>query len=215
MVIFTPDQLALLQASLSPPMPALTPSPQMTSSSSVAAAAAAAPSAAAASGPQGSPARTAVPLAAVGAGYGAVALGVALAALVSPAQVRQASLLSSPVLALALGLHVLAVPAAPLAQALGLLCALTHPLACHMPHPWGLWGSALCLSLFLSAAPPQGRLRCTALSGAIGVLLAGGLLGAGGPPRAAWGIVLVSLSLQAAASLARLSRCTLRCLVLD
>ena len=183
-------------------MPALNPSPQMTQPAAPAPAAPA-------------PGRVTVPLTAVAAGYGSVAVGAALASLAAPGQVHDAALLASPVLALTLGLHVLAVPAAPLAQGLGLFCAVAHPWACYAPQPWGLWASALCLSAFLPATLPHGPARWGVLAGALGVLLAGALLCTGGPPRAAWGIALVSLALQAAASLVRLSRCSLRCSVLE
>jgi hypothetical protein len=202
MVIFTPDQLSLLQTALSPPMPALHPSPQM----GAPAAFAPAPSA---------PARGSVPLAAVGAGYGLAAAGVAAAGLAAPGRHLDAALLASPALALALGLHALASPAAPLARPLGLLCALGTPWACYAPQPWGLWAAALGLSAFFPATLPPGAARWTVLGGLLAVLLAGGLLGAGGPPRAAWGISLASLALQASACLLRLSRCALRVSVLE
>jgi hypothetical protein len=197
MVMFTPDQLAMLHSALSPPMPALHPSPQM------------GPPAPCAPAPAAPP-RGPVPLAALGAFYGLAAAGVAAAGLAAPGRHLDAVLLASPALALALGLHALATPSAPLAAPLGLLCALGTPWACYAPQPWGLWAAALGLAAFFPATLPPGPGRWCALGGIPGVLLAGVLLAAGGPPRAAWGTALASLALQAAASLLRLSRCALR-----
>lgn len=205
MVFFTPDQLALLQAALTPPMPALSPPPQMASSMGPALPADPAP-----------PQRTAVPLALVGAGYALVALLGGAASLAAPRAFREPALASLlPLLALSLGLHALALPGLPHAQGLALLCAAGAPLACFAPQPWGVWAGAAALSAFFALALPRGAGRLGALGGLMGVLLGGALLGAGAPPRAGLGVALVSLALQGAGSLHRLARCTLRCSVLE
>jgi hypothetical protein len=158
--MFTPDQLAMLHTALSPPMPALHTSPQM------------GPPAPCAPAPAAPP-RGPVPLAAVGVGYGLAAAGVAAAGLAAPGRHLDAVLLASPALALALGLHALATPSAPLAAPLGLLCALGTPWACYAPQPWGLWAAALGLAAFFPATLPPGPGRWCALGGILGVLLAG------------------------------------------
>ena len=205
MVVFTPDQLALLQAALTPPMPPLSPPPQMASGPAPAAA-----------GPQPPGQRASVPLALVGVGYALVALLGAGVSLAAPRALRDSALAGlAPLLALALGLHALALPGLPLAQCFALLCAAGAPLACFAPQPWGVYAGALALSAFFPLALPRGPARWGVLAGARGVLLGGALLGAGLPPRAGLGVALASLALQCAGALHRLGRCTLRLTVLE
>jgi hypothetical protein len=203
MVIFTPDQLALLQAALMPPMPPLVPSPQM------------AGTAAPPPPPPPAPNRTSVPLAAVSAMYLLLPLALAIASFAAPPLLRDTALALAPALALTLCLHALALPANPLAQWLGLLCAVGAPCACFAPQPWGPWAWALCLSAFFPYTLPRGPWRSAVLAGLLGVLLSGGLLLAGMPSRAAFGVGVASLTFQATGSMHRLARSSLRCSILE
>jgi hypothetical protein len=198
MVVFSTEQLALLQAALSPPMPQLVAPPQLAPPGP----------------PPAAPARRAVPLTLVLAGYGVVLAALSLTAAAAPRLLPDAGLLASPALAGALQLHALAL-AAPPAQALAAAAALGAPWAFRAAAPAGMWAAAAAVSAFLALAAPPGLPRFAASLGAGGVLLAGGLLAAAGPIPPVVGLCLACLALQVAASGGRLWRGALRLAVAD
>jgi len=214
MIKFSSEQLLVLQSALAPPLPPLAPPPGMGRPSPPPAAASAPlllpPDAHASGGTPSSSRVTSLPLSALTPAYLCVAGTVALASIAAPDRAAEGALVASPLLALALGVHSLALlPSSPPASFLGVSCALSTPALLRLAPPprWGPWLCCASTSAFFAASTPRGLLRVLALFFLVAVLAAAAAalsLSADHHQRAAWGAALVALSIQSAISTGRL-----------
>jgi hypothetical protein len=206
MLRLSPEQLAVIQSGLVPPLPPMVVPPQMIPPPPPAAAAAAQASSLHDPGGHARAPGGGVPLSLLLPAYVGLAGAAAVALLLPPAR-DAALLLASPWLSLTVGLHSLAAGHSPPAQGLGLLLAGLHPAAAWLGGVEGALSAALCLSLFLLlSVPPRGGRRAFSALG-LGLAVVGGLLalGTGGPgARKPLSLVLTGLALQAAVGAGRL-----------
>ena len=199
-MVFSPDQLAMLQTALTPPAPVLVASPQMGRPA-----------------PAVHPRPLSLPLWPVILAYPAFAVLLAVVSLFAPSLLLAAALVASPLLAVAVVLHCLSVP--PIVSQPCRLCAsvcvAALPLACWVAHPWPLWASASAFSCFFAVSAQGAPLRRASLWAFLLVLASGALVALRAPARLTWAPVLLTLVLQSVGATARLRRAALHCTVAD
>jgi hypothetical protein len=213
MIKFSSEQLLVLRSALASPLPPPAPPPGMGRPPPPTTAppppARAQPALAAMPAPPPHQcAATSLPLAPLGAAYLCVAGAVALASIAAPGSAADGAILASPLLALALGAHALALlQSSPCASLLALCCALSTPALLRLAPPprWGPWLCCAAISVFFVASAPRGLLRVFSAAGLVAVAAASaGALLSEAHMRAAWGAALVALSIQSAISTGRL-----------
>ena len=140
---------------------------------------------------------------------------VAISSATSPDLTLEGALAASPLLTLTLGLHALALlDTSPAASCLAVACALCVPSLIRLGPPrLAPWLCCAALSAFFLASTPRGLLRFLSAIGSAAVVALGAFLLATADygQRAAWGSILVALSIQSVVSTGRLRGQRLTC----